>query len=221
MQCPIKKRWERRKDARPQELLAAALDLFVERGFTATRLDDVASRAGVSKGTLYLYFANKEELFQAVVRENVVPIINEAEGIVQTFDGHSAVLFQEIMLAWWERIGSTKLAGITKLMMAESGNFPEVAKFYYDEVMSRAHGMVIRILERGVARGEFRPIDVRDAKNVVIAPMVMLMMWNQSFGVCQIDPIDPQAYLRTYLDIFLRGLLKDPTAPLPASDCSC
>src|SRR6478672_4464076 len=133
----VKPRWERRKDARPQELLAAALDLFVERGYAATRLEDVAAQAGVSKGTLYLYFANKEDLFKAMVRENVVPVIGEAESIIDGHEGASADLFREIILGWWERIGNTKLSGITKLMMAESGNFPEVAQFYHDEVISR------------------------------------------------------------------------------------
>jgi AcrR family transcriptional regulator len=91
MKCPPKKRWERRKEARPQELLAAARDLFVERGYAATRLDDVAARAEVSKGTLYLYFTNKEELFKAVVHENVVPLLGEAESIIEAYEGHTAV----------------------------------------------------------------------------------------------------------------------------------
>lgn len=213
MQCPLKKRWERRKEARPQELLAAALDLFVERGFAATRLDDVASRAGVSKGTLYLYFANKEELFKAVVRENMLPALDEAEDFIQQYQGNSASLFEEIMLGWWERVGSAKVAGITKLIMAESGNFPEVARFYYEEVISRVNGMVVSMLEHGIARGEFRPIDAAQAMRVVVAPMVMLMMWNQSFGACSMEPISPQDYLRTYIDIYLHGLLQDPAAP--------
>ena len=215
------KRWERRKDARPQELLAAALDLFVERGFAATRLDDVAARAGVSKGTLYLYFTSKEDLFKAVVRENVLPVLGEAEEIIDHYQGHSANLFREIILGWWQRIGSTKVGGITKLMMAESGNFPEVAKFYYDEVISRSNQIIIRMLERGVDRGDFRPLDVQQAMRVVVAPMVMLMMWNHSFGACSIEPIAPEKYLDTYIDVFLRGMLADPAAPLPESDCPC
>src|ERR1700751_1274747 len=100
MECPFdsKRRWERRKDARPQELLGAALDLFAERGFASTRLEDVARRAGVSKGTLYLYFANKEELFKAVVRENIVPAIGAAEDSIAEFEGHSADLLRKIVL---------------------------------------------------------------------------------------------------------------------------
>ena len=213
MNCPFKKpRWERRKDARPQELLAAALDLFVERGYAATRLDDVAARAGVSKGTLYLYFTNKEELFKAVVRENVVPVLGEAEGIIGNYEGSSAHLFRDIVLGWWERIGNTKLSGIAKLMMAESCNFPEVAQFYHDEVISRGNAMIGRMLERGIERGEFRAIDVKQTVNVICAPMLMLMMWTHSFNTCRKDPLDPENYLRSFIDLFLHGLLNDGPA---------
>lgn len=221
MTCPFdskpQPRWTRRKDARPQELLAAALDLFVERGYAATRLDDVAARAGVSKGTLYLYFTNKEELFKAVVRENMVPVLGEAEDVVDGFEGHTADLFREIVLGWWERIGSTKLSGITKLMMAESSNFPEVAQFYHNEVISRGNAMIAKMLERGVKRGEFRDIDITQATNVVCAPMLMLMMWTHSFNTCRTEPISPEAYLTSFIDLFLHGVRKDTPAPSNAS----
>lgn len=214
LKSPFKKRWERRKEARPQELLAAALDLFVERGYAATRLDDVAARAGVSKGTLYLYFANKEELFKAVVRENVVPVLGEAEGILENHEGHTADLFRDLVRTWWERIGNTKLSGITKLMMAESGNFPEITQFYHDEVISRGHTMAARMLERGIERGEFRQLDIRQATHVICAPMIMLMMWKHSFSTCRSEhPVSPDAYLDSFIDLFLRGALGDGSAP--------
>ncbi|GIZ53257.1 TetR family transcriptional regulator [Noviherbaspirillum aridicola] len=209
IKCPLKKpRWERRKDARPQELLAAALDLFVERGFAATRLDDVAARAGVSKGTLYLYFANKEELFKAVVRENVLPALGEAEDTVGSFEGSTADLFREIVFGWWDRIGHSKVSGISKLMLAESNNFPEVAEFYRDEVIARADAMIASLLERGIRRGEFRPIDVQHATSVLCAPMLMLMLSQHSFN-CQVHPVSPQQYLETFVELFLNGLRRD------------
>ncbi|HCE09703.1 MAG TPA: TetR family transcriptional regulator [Oxalobacteraceae bacterium] len=213
MECIFKNqpRWARRKEARPQELLAAALDLFVERGYAATRLDDVAKCAGVSKGTLYLYFSNKEELFKAVVRENVLPVIGEAELAIVQHEGSSIALLRDIILGWWARIGDTKLSGISKLMMAESCNFPEVAKFYHDEVISRGNAMIERVLQRGVARGEFRPIDVQQATNVIAAPIVMLMMWKHSFGACRSEPISAPEFLATYIDLLFRGLLADPS----------
>lgn len=208
-----KPRWERRKDERPQELLAAALDLFVDKGFAATRLNDVAARAGVSKGTLYLYFTNKEDLFKAVVRENLVPLLDEAEALVDSFDGHSADLFRDIMLGWWQRIGDTKLSGITKLMMAESGNFPELAQFYHKEMIVRGNAMISRILERGVARGEFRAIDPHLTTQAIIAPMIMLMMSKHAFGNCQIKPVSPLDYLNNFVDLCLCGMLRHDTSP--------
>ncbi len=212
MQCPLdsKPRWERRKDARPQELLAAAMDLFVERGFASTRLEDVARRAGVSKGTLYLYFANKEELFKAVVRDSIVPVIGEAEASVAGFDGHSADLLRQVMMGWWERIGATKASGIVKLVMAEAGNFPELCQFYQDEVISRGTRMIGSMLERGVARGEFRPMDIGQMTQVLIAPVLMLITWKHSFTPCGRADLEPLAFLDTFLDLTLHGLLPAP-----------
>jgi AcrR family transcriptional regulator len=210
MTCPfveLKPRWERRKDARPQELLAAALDLFVERGYASTRLEDVARRAGVSKGTLYLYFANKEELFKAVVRDTMVPAIGDAEDKIAGFDGHSAVLLRAILSGWWEKVGATKASGIVKLIMAEAGNFPDLCAFYEEEVIARGTRMIASMLERGVARGDFRPLDVAMTTQVLVAPVLMLMLWKHSPSPCGTQAQDPQAFLDTFFDLVLHGLL--------------
>jgi AcrR family transcriptional regulator len=210
MSCPINKikgRWERRKDARPQELLSAALDLFVERGYAATRLDDVAAKAGVSKGTLYLYFTNKEDLFKAVVREHLLPVLSEAEQAMAHFEGHSRDLLRDLLMRWWHHMGETKLSGITKLMMAESGNFPEVAQFYHDEFIARGNAMIERALVRGMERGELRRLDPGTVTQVIVAPMIMLMLWKHSFGPCQDKPVSPLPYLDTFIDLLFNGLL--------------
>ncbi|WP_295748492.1 TetR/AcrR family transcriptional regulator [Undibacterium sp.] len=212
MICPFKPRWERRKDARPQELLAAALDHFVERGFAATRLDDVARAAGVSKGTLYLYFCSKEELFKAVVRESVIPMIGEAEGMIGQFTGTSAELLRLLMTTWWDRIGNTKLSGLTKLMIAEAGNFPELARFYQEEVIDRGDKLITAMLERGMARGEVRPLDLEIAPRILIAPMIMMMIWKHSQGICQIEPDKLDAYLEQYIEMATHGLLVNTKA---------
>ncbi|WP_036170554.1 TetR/AcrR family transcriptional regulator [Massilia sp. 9096] len=213
MPCPLdtKPRWERRKDARPQELLSAALDLFVERGYAATRLEDVARRAGVSKGTLYLYYENKEELFKAVVRNNIVPVIGDAEASVAEFDGHSADLLRHLIHSWWQRLGATKASGIIKLVMAEADNFPELACFYQEEVIARGTRTMAGMLERGIARGEFRPVDVNMTTQVLVAPMLMLITWKHSVGPCPRAELEPMAFLDTFLDMALNGLL--PSAP--------
>ena len=119
-----KPRWERRKDARPAELLASALELFVEKGYAGTRLDDVAHRAGVSKGTLYLYFENKEDLFKAVVRESVVERISETADQIDRFEGPSDALLERVVRRWWTEYVDKTAGGISKLIMAESSNFP-------------------------------------------------------------------------------------------------
>lgn len=211
----MKPRWERRKEARPQELLAAALDLFVERGFASTRLEDVAKRAGVSKGTLYLYFTNKEELFKAVVRNSVVPAIDAAEEDIAGFSGHGAELLRRVVHGWWERIGNTNASGIIKLVMAEAGNFPDLAKFYQEEVIVRGTRAFASLLERAVERGEFRPMNIAVMTQVVVAPILMLMTWKHSIGPCAQDQLDPEAFIDSFLDMALNGLLPPP-APAPA-----
>ena len=147
-------RWARRKHARPEEITAAALELFVERGYAGTRLDDVATRAGISKGTLYLYFENKEELFMAVVREGIVSPIAEIRGRVDQFEGSTLELLRMMLFGWWERVGATRLSGIQKLIFAEAGNFPELAHFYVAEVVDPGHEVIKAIVKRGIARGD-------------------------------------------------------------------
>jgi AcrR family transcriptional regulator len=212
MQAPqdTKPRWERRKDARPQELLAAALDQFVERGYAATRLEDVAKHAGVSKGTLYLYFANKEELFKAVVRANIVATIGEAEQDAAAFDGPSGELLGTLLMKWWAEICATPLGGITKLILSEGNNFPELAQFYNEEVVARGSNLFIQVLIRGIERGEFRPVDPVVMTQVLIAPVLMLMMWTHSFmPTCDMPPVDPQAFMETFISTTVRGLRPD------------
>jgi len=121
---------ERRKEARPGELLDAALDLFVEKGFAATRVEEVAAHAGVSKGTLFLYFPSKEELFKAVVRENIVRHQTEGAEEIARYQGSTPELLEYLMLEWWRRYGATKASGISKLVMSEASNFPDLALFF-------------------------------------------------------------------------------------------
>jgi len=214
MSCPLKPKWERRKQARPQELLAAALDLFVERGFAATRLDDVAKAAGVSKGTLYLYFSSKEELFKAVVRESVIPSIGRAEGMIDQFNGRTEDLFRQVATSWWQEIGMTKLSGLPKLMMAEVGNFPDLASFYQEEVVNRGEKLMASILARGMAQGEIRPLDLEIDTRLMTAPMLMMMMWKHSSGICQVEEHKLPTYLEHYIEMVLHSILiKKPDQP--------
>lgn len=222
--CPIQQvaavvraKRERRKEARPGELLAAALELFVEKGYAATRAEEVAQRAGVSKGTLFLYFASKEELFKAVVRENIAGRFSEWDEEMTQFEGSSAELVRYAMQAWWERVGATRLSGISKLMMSEAGNFPELADFYYKEVVTPGNQLIRRILQRGIDRGEFTPMDLDYALYSLVAPMMFLITWNHSLGCCAAagNQIDPQRYLDSQAQILLSGMLQRSNPNLP------
>ena len=209
---------ERRKDARPGELLAAALELFVEKGFAATRAEEVAKRAGVSKGTLFLYFASKEELFKAVVRENISGRFTEWNAEFDNFQGSTADLLRYSVRAWWERIGSTKASGITKLMMSEASNFPELATFYQHEVIQPGNDLLRRVLQRGVDRGEFEPLDLKYGVYIVLAPMLFLAMWKHSLGTCSAPgmDIDPDHYITVQVETILQGLTKRSAPATPA-----
>ncbi|HTS55653.1 MAG TPA: TetR/AcrR family transcriptional regulator [Burkholderiales bacterium] len=200
-------RWERRKEARPAELLAAALELFGERGYAATRLEDVARRAGVSKGTVYLYFPGKEELFKAVVREGLVPLLERGEAMVAQHQGSAVELIRDLVRGWWEGIGLTPYAGIPKLMISECRNFPELGKFYVDEVIARGHKLVRAAVCRGMDSGEFRRIDPEHVTRLVFAPLVLMVIYRYSFDFCGARCLEPDAYIEQHLDILLRGLL--------------
>ena len=207
-------RRERRKEARPQELLDAALDLFVEKGFAATRSEEVAARAGVSKGTLFLYFPSKEELFKAVVRENIAGRFAEWNTEFEAFPGTASEMVRYCMRVWWERIGATRASGITKLMIAEACNFPDLADFYHQEVIHPGMELMRRILQRGIDRGEFRPLDLDYAVFSIVAPMIFLIMNKHSLGLCTPDnfTLDPQRYIDQQADVLLRGLCVRPEA---------
>jgi TetR/AcrR family transcriptional regulator len=198
----------RRKEARPGELLDAALDLFVAKGFAATRAEEVAAKAGVSKGTLFLYFKSKEELFEAVVRENMGNQISQGLAEMDSFQGSTTDMLKFAMFAWWERVGNTKASGISKLVMSEASNFPALANFYHETVVKPGRQLIRAILQRGVDRGEFRALNMDYAVYSVIAPLMFLTMWKHSLGACSLDaPIDPEAYINSQADIMVHGIL--------------
>ena len=199
---------ERRKEARPGELINAALDLFVEKGFSATRVEEVAARAGVSKGTLFLYFPSKEDLFKAVVRENIANKFPAWQEEFATFEGSSSDMLRYALVSWWERIGKTRVSGITKLVMSEAQNFPEIAAFYQEEVIKPGNAMIRSILERGVQSGEFRDMDLEQAVHIIVAPMIFLMMWKHSMGACATSAkiVDPEQFIHMQVDVLLHGM---------------
>lgn len=198
-------RRSRRKQARPGEITRAALACFARSGFAATRLEDVAAAAGISKGTIYLYFATKEELFQAVVREAVLPNLEAAEAELAQYQGPTSDVLR-LLAERFLRVLETDVTAVPKLVLAESGNFPGIAQFYADTVLRRAAGLVQRILARGVERGEFRRIDPHTVLPLFGAPFVLLLLWKHSLARHTDLQLDARAVMATHLDLLLRGL---------------
>jgi AcrR family transcriptional regulator len=209
-------RWRRRKEARPAEILAAALACFAERGFAATRLEDVAGRAGVTKGTLYLYFRSKEELFKAVVRQSLVPSIARGEAIVAQSDEPSIVLIERLLVEW-AQLGTTPLGAIPKLILTEAGNFPELARFYHQEVVQRSMALFQAVLRRGVERGEFRPLDGELVTRCLVAPLLLAMLWRHSFEALAKGVLDISALCRTHIDLLKHGLRRARPTSAPSA----
>lgn len=205
-------RWERRKESRPSELLSAALELFVERGYSSTRLEDVAARAGVSKGTLYLYFEGKQELFEAVVRTAIVPLIDDYRRDIDESAASADALLERYFRDWWTHFGATRLAGIARLIIGEATHFPEVASFFHREVIWPSRDLLTAIVRRGIERGEFRSVDPELSANLWLAPLVLKAVWMHSFDAIIADsaPIDPERFLAAHLEN-VRASLRKPS----------
>lgn len=204
----------RRKEARPQELLDAALDLFVEKGFAATRAEEVAARAGVSKGTLYLYFPSKEDLLKAVITQNLSERIAEGASQAEGFTGSAGDLLREVMCSWWEHVYQSPASAVFKLVVTEVRNFPDIAEFYLHEVVEPAQQLLARIVQRGIDAGEFRPVDLSVAVHSLVLPLIMVCVHKHSVGACPLEgqwAFDGLGFIRAHVDLLLQGLHQSPS----------
>jgi len=209
---PIRRR---RKEARPQELLDAALALFVEKGFAAARTEEVAQRAGVSKGTLYLYYPSKEELLKAVISHYLSARIAEGAALAAAHDGDASALLRGVLIDWWGKLYDSPAAGVFKLVITEVRNFPEIAEHYAREVIEPAHRLLGGIVQRGIALGEFRPVAVDHAVHSLVLPLVMICLHRHSLGACPMDwHLDGRAFIAQHVNLVLDGLCA-AAAPAP------
>jgi AcrR family transcriptional regulator len=196
----------RRPDDRGREIARAALDLFVTRGFAATKLEDVAKAAGVSKGLPYLYFKSKEELFKAVIAEAIGEPLVKATEFVDGYEGSTEDLLRDLVVMF-RSFAESPMGGVIKLILAEAGNFPDVARFYCSTFELRGRELFARTLRRGVARGEFRPIADVDAAAIVVAqPLAMHSVWLRSLAPFDQQAPTNDAFYAAYLDLILEGL---------------
>jgi AcrR family transcriptional regulator len=193
-----------RRDTRPQEIVAAAFEEFAAKGFAATRLEDVAARARVSKGLPYLYFETKEELFKAVVKSVITPHFDALREQMETTDMSSEGFLKGPFLAFIQELVGSRRALIARLLIAEGHKHPELTAFYCDRVIVKGIKAMTGLIERGIARGEFRPTALRDYPQLLIAPVLLAVLWRALFE--RHRHLDTDGLLKTHIDLILDAI---------------
>ncbi len=200
-------RWRRRKTARPGEIVDAALEVFAEKGFAAAKLDEIAARAGVSKGALYLYFDTKEDLFRAVATQAAAPNIAAVRAMAEAFPGGFAELAPLILARVAEIAVAGRLPAVVKMVIGESRNFPEIARVWHDTVISQALGLLGGLVARAQAKGEVRPGEPRLYAMSLMGPVLMSLLWREVFEPVGAEPIDVKTLAAQHARTMLHGML--------------
>lgn len=200
------KKFERRADARPDEVLDAALDLFLRDGFEATRVEDIGKAAGISKATVYLYFPSKQALMEGIVRRSIAPIPDEVGEAVARLQGTPKQALRMALTIFANRLSEPKTGAIPMLILRETGRFPEMAKMYRREVMDKGLAMLTGILRAGIASGDFRPTDPDLAIRSVIGPILAHLMMARFFEIGDASPEGVRALFDNHIDLLLNGL---------------
>lgn len=203
--------WTRRKDARPGEILEAALEIFAEKGFAATRMEDIAARAGVTKGTIYLYYPGKEELFKSLARETVGKALASATRNMAGIAGNPRQSLIRALTAIASFLNDGRRATLPKIIIAESGNFPELAVFWRQEVVDTAFSLLCGIYDRGVELGQFRQLPREDVVRLCVAPIILSIIWRTTFN----DTFDSARFFESHLDTLYHGLLTPEASNAP------
>jgi AcrR family transcriptional regulator len=199
-------RWTRRKQARPAEILDAAVAEFAEKGFAAARMDDIARRAGVTKGTIYLYFRSKEDVFKTLARDLIGATIAESAESAREFEGPSSDLIRMVLGVIGSLVATSDRVVLPKIIIAEAGNFPELARFYRTEMIDKGMALLSGIVERGIERGEFRKLPATHVARLCIAPILFIILWRTTFAKFDATPYDFDSLVQTHIDVLLRGL---------------
>lgn len=194
----------RRKAARPGEIIDAGLLEFAENGFAGTRLEDVAARAGVVKGTIYRYFKNKEDLFQAAVRARIAGTLDHIETLVDTYPGTTPDLLRLLLNAIYGQVVDSDASVLIRIIIAEGPRFPEIPAYYHREMITKGEALLKKVIARGIERGEFRQTPAAEMPIVVVAPAITAAVWRMTF-----DPVAPlplDKYRDAHIDVILNGL---------------
>ena len=179
--------YQRRKEDRPQEITEAAFTAFAEKGYAGTRIEEVARRAGISKGLMYLYFKTKEELFKAVIRSVVVPQIDLLERELDAAAPSAEAYLRGPVLTFMKGIPGSRISVVIRLLIAEAPRHPDLVEFYWQNVASRGLAALQKLLDRGVAAGEFKQTAVNELPQLLIAPVITSVIWNIVFAERSLD----------------------------------
>ena len=196
-------KYQRRKEDRPQEIADAAFAAFAEKGYAATRIDDVARRAGVSKGLTYLYYETKEDLFKAVVKNVVVRRVDTLIGNVESTDLSSEAFLRGPLLDFMKKVPGSPIAIVIRLLISEGPRHPDLVDYYYDNVVARGLGAIRDFVARGVERGEFRQSALNTQPHLFLAPMMLSMIWRLVFAD---KPLDTDQLMESQIEMLLTQL---------------
>lgn len=199
-------RWQRRKEARPAELLDAALDVFFEKGFAAARLEDIAARAGVSKGTIYLYFNSKDDVFEALVRAIPLPNVEQLRALAADATIPADQMLRRMLTFMGGVLRDGRMTKFPRLVIGEGGRFPKLAETYKREVISRGVAVISSIIERGIEEGRFRKVDPQHAAFGAMSPLLFSAIWRTTFERFDSAPLDTGAFVAQHIDTFLQGI---------------
>lgn len=200
------KRWQRRKEDRSGEILEAALVCFSRKGFAATRMEDIARQAKIAKGTIYLYFENKQAVFKALARGSMGARLDTIQAFVTHYQGSAAELLRLVVASLGEFARTSDRVILPRLLLAEAGNFPELVKFWRQELLDRGLGILQSIIRRGVETGEFRDLPPEHVARLCVAPMIVIVIWRTTFAQFDKEAYDHQGLVDAHLQLLLHGL---------------
>ena len=199
-------RWQRRKGERTPEILEAALACFAEKGFAASRMDEIAARAGITKGTIYLYFESKEAVFKSLAHQSIGTQLNELKLQVDGFKGPTAELLSAVITTVGQFARTSDRVILPKVLLAEVSNFPQLAEFWRQEIIDQGIGLFESIIRRGIARGELRAIPTQHAARLCIGPIVVMILWRTIFAKFDTEPYDYEGLIQAHIEVLLQGL---------------
>jgi AcrR family transcriptional regulator len=199
------KKSRRRKDARPEEIISAAIGVFAEKGFGATSIGDIAKRADIARSTVYLYFADKDALIRTAFQERIGSMFSEQGGLLQQMDMPFETVMRRLLFAVYKRLGDTENLVLFRILMAEGNQLPELVKFYHQTIMQNAEKVLRAVIAQGIAQGAVRPEVADYDPKVLVAPTILAGIWQLTFE--QVAPLDLDKYINSHLEILMKGIL--------------